>query len=134
MLIFGSVDDSLKPQFDSLCEDDRIQFVGWQDVKNTYCIMNAADLIVFPGLHSVMWEQAVALGIPCVFREIDGFRHVDLGGNAVFLKDVTEESLKNIIENLYLSQDVYMRMKDIANKKGMQYFSYENISKRSIEK
>ena len=134
MLIFGSVDDSLKPQFDSLCEDDRIQFVGWQDVKSTYCIMNAADLIVFPGLHSVMWEQAVALGIPCVFRDIDGFHHVDLGGNAVFLKDVTEDSLKNIIENLYLSQDEYMRMRDIANKKGMQYFSYENISKRSIEK
>lgn len=134
MLIFGSVDDLLKPQFDSLCEDDRIQFVGWQDVKSTYCIMNAADLIVFPGLHSVMWEQAVALGIPCVFRDIDGFRHVDLGGNAVFLKDVTEDSLKNIIENLYLSQDEYMRMKDIANKKGMKYFSYENISKRSIEK
>lgn len=134
MLIFGSVDDSLKPQFDRLCEDDRIQFVGWQDVKSTYCIMNAADLIVFPGLHSVMWEQAVALGIPCVFRDIDGFHHVDLGGNAVFLKDVTEDSLKNIIENLYLSQDEYMRMRDIANKKGMQYFSYENISKRSIEK
>ena len=134
MLIFGSVDDSLKPQFDRLCEDDRIQFVGWQDVESTYCIMNAADLIVFPGLHSVMWEQAVALGIPCVFRDIDGFHHVDLGGNAVFLKDVTEDSLKNIIENLYLSQDEYMRMRDIANKKGMQYFSYENISKRSIEK
>lgn len=134
MLIFGSVDDSLKPKFDSLCENDRVRFVGWQNAKGTYCIMNAADLIVFPGLHSVMWEQAVALGIPCVFRDIEGFRHVDLGGNAVFLKDVTEDSLKNIIENLYLSPDKYKRMKDIANEKGMQYFSYENISKRSIEK
>ena len=134
MLIFGSVDDSLKPKFDNLCENDRIRFVGWQNAKGTYCIMNAADLIVFPGLHSVMWEQAVALGIPCVFRDIEGFRHVDLGGNAVFLKDVTEDSLKNIIENLYLSPGKYKRMKDIANEKGMQYFSYEDISKRSIEK
>lgn len=134
MLIFGSVEETLKPRFDSLCKNDRLQFVGWQNVENTYCLMNAADLIVFPGLHSVMWEQAVALGIPCVFRDIEGFHHVDLGGNAVFLKDVTEDSLKKTIEDLYSSPDEYRRMKDIASRKGMQYFSYKNISKRSIEK
>ena len=134
MLIFGSVDETLKPRFDSLCENNRIQFMGWQNVENTYELMNAADLIVFPGLHSVMWEQAVALGIPCIFRDIEGFGHVDLGGNAVFLKNVTENSLKEVIEDLYLTPDEYRRMKDIARKKGMQYFSYKNISKRSIEK
>ena len=133
MLIFGSIDDSLKPRFESLSENNRIQFVGWQNVQSTYCLMNAADLIVFPGLHSVMWEQAVALGIPCIFRDIEGFHQVDLGGNAVFLKEVTEDSLREITEDLYLSPDRYKKMKDIASKKGMQYFSYKDISKRSIE-
>ena len=80
-----------------------------------------------------MWEQAVALGIPCIFRDIEGFHHVDLGGNAIFLKDVTEDSLKKAVEGLYLSPEEYKRMKNVASHKGMEYFSYKNISKRSIE-
>lgn len=134
LIIFGSVDDSLRPRFDLLCKNERIQFVGWQDAQNTYCLMNAANIIVFPGLHSVMWEQAVALGKPCIFRDLDGFHHVDLGGNAIFLKDVSIESLKNTIEKLYLNPEQYEKMKKIATTKGMKYFSYKDISTRSINK
>ena len=95
--------------------------------------MNASDLVVFPGLHSVMWEQAVALGVPCIFRDIEGFHHVDIGGNALFLKDVTKESLKEAIESLFSNPEQYRRMLSVAKEKGMQYFSYKEISKRSIE-
>ena len=85
MLIFGSVTEDLKCEFEKLTEDPRIVFAGWQNALSTYEIMAASNLIVFPGLHSVMWEQAVAIGIPCIFRDIEGFHHVDLGGNADFV-------------------------------------------------
>lgn len=132
LLVFGSIDEILKPQFDMLCKNNRIKFVGWQNAESTYCLMKAASLVVFPGLHSVMWEQAVALGVPCVFRDLAGFHHVDLGGNAIFLKDVTRESLKKTIEKLYLNSEKYEKMKKVADVEGMKYFSYKDISKRSI--
>ena len=94
--------------------------------------MAAADLVVFPGLHSVMWEQAVALGVPCIFRDIDGFHHVDLGGNALFLKDVSSKSLQKEIEKLSLDTSLHESMREIAESKGMKAFSYLSIAKRSI--
>ena len=133
LVVFGSIDDSLKEKFDLLCQSNKIDFVGWKNVEETYKLMNASDLVVFPGLHSVMWEQAVALGVPCIFRDIEGFHHVDIGGNALFLKDVTKESLKGAIEFLFGNPEQYRRMLSVAKEKGMQYFSYKEISKRSIE-
>ena len=132
LLIFGNVEESLKAKFDTLCKSDRVRFAGWQNSKETYYLMAAADLVVFPGLHSVMWEQAVALGVPCIFRDIDGFHHVDLGGNALFLKDVSSKSLQKEIEKLSLDTSLHESMREIAESKGMKAFSYLSIAKRSI--
>lgn len=132
LMFFGCVDDSLKERFNTLCDSDRIVNIGWIDSQQTYDIMAAADLIVFPGLHSVMWEQAVGMGIPCVIKEIDGFKHVDVGGNVEFIKDVSVVSLKKNIEEIACNEEKYKKMKDVAIKNGMDYFSYKKIAQKSI--
>lgn len=132
LLIFGNVAEELRSRFDELLQSPNITFAGWQDALATYEIMGAADLVVFPGLHSVMWEQAVGLGVPCVFRDIDGFHHVDLGGNAILLKDVSTESLRRTVQELVDNPDRCAEMRRVAETKGMQTFSYREISRRSI--
>ena len=133
LLIFGAVATELKTQFDSLCDNKQIIFAGWQQALQTQQIMAAAELIVFPGLHSVMWEQAVALGIPCIFRKLKGFDHVDVGGNAVLLQDVSERGLEKAVSEIIRNQQQYARMKSVAQEKGLKTFSYREIAKRSIE-
>lgn len=133
LIIFGSVDESIKEEFYELCKNKKIIYVGWQNVENTYRMMSLADIVVFPGLHSVMWEQAVALGTPCIFRKIKGFNHVDLGGNAIFLEDVSKKSLMNALENVVTDVKKQEKMKECAVSKGKKYFSYKDIAKRSIE-
>ena len=133
LLVFGNVDDTLKQNVDELCRNSKIVYAGWQNVEGTYSLMAAADLVVFPGLHSVMWEQAVALGVPCVFRDIEGFHHVDLGGNASFLKDVSKESLQKVIEDIVKDKKKHEQMRNMAKEKGMGVFSYYEIARRSIE-
>lgn len=133
LIVFGSIDDGLKHQFSCLCKSDRIQYVGWQSAEETYKLMRAGDIVAFPGLHSVMWEQAVALGVPCIFRDIEGFHHVDIGGNAIFLKNVTKASLQETIEQLASNPEQYKHMLVAARGKEKQNFSYKRISKRSIE-
>ena len=133
LLLFGSVSDELKPQFDLLARSPNIIFAGWQDAQGTYDLMAAGNLIVFPGLHSVMWEQAAALGVPCIFRDLKGFHHIDLGGNALLLEDVSSMSLQSAIESLVHDPVKYQAMKRCAQEKGMNVFSYKNIAKRSIE-
>ena len=60
----------------------------------------ASDLCAFPGTHSVLWEQACACGLPGVFRDWEGMHHVDVGGNAVFLKDASAEGIKRLLSDL----------------------------------
>lgn len=132
LLIFGSVDESLKEEFDALCEVSNISYVGWLKSDETYDYIAAADLMVFPGLHSVMWEQSVAQGIPCIFRKIAGVTHVDLGGNAMFLSDTSVEELMKCIKKIKDNPEYYNQMKLVAQEKGLKTFSYMSIAKKSI--
>lgn len=133
LCVFGSVSEALRFQFDNLLSCKRIVFCGWKNAQEATDILAAADLAVFPGLHSVIWEQAVALGTPCIFRDINGFHHVDIGGNALFLRDVSDSALKGKIEALLNDSEVYRNMKKVAGSEKSHHFLYSNIALKSID-
>lgn len=130
LLVFGSVISSLKNEFDKQLSDN-VKYIGWKKSNDIYKEFAVADLVVFPGLHSVLWEQAVGMGKPCIFKKIKGFDHIDLDGNCLFFEedsiDSYQDVLKNAIENI---ED----LTKIAKEKGPKHFSYVNIAKRSIER
>lgn len=129
LLVFGSVHPDLQQQFDEQLSP-RVQHIGWKKSEDIYREFAAADLVAFPGLHSVLWEQAVAMGKPCAFRKLPGFTHIDLGGNCVFFQEDTAQSYGQTILS---AQDQILDLKTAAREKGMQTFSYRQIAKRSLE-
>ena len=133
LLVFGNVAEKYKEKFDKLCKSDKIIYVGWLKSADTYGYFEAADLVVFPGLHSVMWEQAVAQGKAVVFRDIDGFHHVDVGGNALFVKDVSVYGLREALSELFDDENKIKKMTYVAEEKGIKVFSYADIARRSIQ-
>jgi len=132
LMIFGSVIEEYKERFEKLLAKSEIIYVGWQDSKDIYSFLEASDLIAFPGLHSVLWEESVGLGKACIFRKIEGFMHIDLGGNCDFFEDISKEGMANKLCDV-VNDGSWRRMENIAEKKGMKFFSYEEIAKRSIE-
>ena len=133
LLVFGVVDSAYKAQFDALCADKKITYIGWLSPEQTYECIAASDLVVFPGLHSVMWEQAVAQGVPCIFRKIVGFDHVDIGGNAYFCEDVSEDGLTKALDDIFGSKMLYTGMKEAACKSDRKKFYYSQIARKCIE-
>jgi 1,2-diacylglycerol 3-alpha-glucosyltransferase len=132
LLVFGSVVPELKEKFDSLiCES--VIYVGWADSYQTYEYFNAGDLVVFPGLHSVFWEQVVGLGKPSIFKYIEGFTHVDLGGNCKFLYEDSINEISKLINEIINDNEVYQQMNYIARSRGIEAFSYKKIAQKSIE-
>lgn len=130
LIVFGSVFPELQTQVNALCDGTKVQYVGWIKAADSYAMFAAADLVVFPGRHSVFWEQVAAQGIPMVVKHWAGTTHVDCGGNVRFLYEDSAEEIQSVLETI-IDKD-YASMKQAAEK-ASEHFLYSKIAKRSIE-
>lgn len=132
LLVFGNFTTDMLNTCSSLIKDN-IKYVGWLDSKDVYPYFLASDLAAFPGTHSVLWEQALASGLPGIFKDWDGgFNHVDCGGNVRLLKDITVSSLEIAIKSIACDKSLYYKMKWVAENIAMRDFSYIEIARKSI--
>ncbi len=133
LLVFGQPSDSFKETFSTTIENnDAVRYIGWVPADEAYNLFLASDLCVFPGTHSVLWEQACACGLPGVFRDWEGMHHVDVGGNAVFLHEDSTDEIKRVLTDILYRTDKLDEMKKAARTKGVPAFSYREIAKRAI--
>ena len=127
LIVFGSVVPELKEKINSLCSD-KVKYIGWVKAEDSYKYFAASDLVVFPGRHSVFWEQVAGQGIPMIVKYWDGTTHVDLGGNVDFLYNDSADEIK---ESILKAIDSYDTMKNKALEKA-DVFKYSDIARRSI--
>lgn len=133
LLIFGSVSDEIKETFQDIqSKNNNIIYIGWIDAEKVYDYFFAADLVFLPGQHSVLWEQACASKVPCVFEKWEGMEHVNNGGNSDFIAPVTVENLKRKIEELHYTPKYFM-MKSIAESEATDIYLYSRIAEKSLE-
>lgn len=132
LLIFGKpTPDFEKPFYNLITDSNKVIYIGWINSDEVYNYFFASDLVVFPGAHSVLWEQAVASGVPCAFKYWEGMNHVDIGGNCIFIKDISPESINHSL-NKILSNNHLTKMKQIASTADRKEFFYSYIAKKSI--
>ncbi len=131
LLLFGNMTDEVK----ELCKpflNDHIIMVGWIKSNDVYNYLLSSDLGVFPGTHSVLWEQACASGLPCIFKDWDGgFNHVFVNGNSYLLKDISVDSLLSSIQSIIENPENFSRMKLMAVE-ARDIFLYKKIAKKAI--
>lgn len=133
LLVFGSLDSNIKNTIDRLLESSpNATYIGWVEADKVYDYFLSADLVCFPGTHSVMWEQACACRVPCLFKLWEGMEHVNNGGNSAFVSDVTVNKLYEKIVNLRYTEE-YERMKMIAGSCATNIYLYSNIAHKSLE-
>ena len=130
LYVFGSIGDEIKDEFNSLLSDN-VKYIGWLNQEESYSVLQANDIAIFPGRHSVIWEQCVGLGVPIIVREWPGTKHVDIGGNCIFLKEGSEEELEDYINKLLCYENILEDLKTNSKKNSSQ-FSYKNIAIKSI--
>ena len=93
LVIYGNVTEDFKESFFAVAHGDNIRYIGFLSGKEVYDMFLSCDLAVFPGGHSVLWEQAVACRIPSVFQYREGMTHIDLGGNCAFFHGGTPDDI-----------------------------------------
>lgn len=133
LIVYGSVIPEMKAQVQKLAKDDSIEYIGWINDIQSYELFSIADLVVFPGRHSVYWEQVVAMGTPMVVKYWEGTTHVDIGGNCTFLYEDTEEELLRVLKNIIYNKNTYKKMLKNAQSSKRMNFNYSTIAKKSID-
>lgn len=133
LIVFGSVEENIKDKLMSLCDGYKIQYIGWVKGNYSYDIMASADMVIFPGRHSVYWEQAAGLGKPMICKYWEGTCHIDCGGNVKFIHEDSVNGIQSIIQEIIENPDEYERMLRIAKEKGKNSFSYAAIAQKSLK-
>lgn len=105
-----------------------IHYMGWCNSEQVMNHMIASDFACFPGTHSTLWEQAVGVGLPSIFKHWNEMEHVDINGNCLLVNgddyDVVAKSIQDLCSNL----DSFKGKASIASSN----FLYSIISQRAI--
>jgi len=131
LLVFGNVSDEYQEDINNSMNDN-VVMLGWKSNHEINQYLLAADLAVFPGQHSVLWEQACACKTPCLFGYWQGMEHVNNGGNSAFLSDVSVEGLSAALDR-YCGTEEYKKMLAIARSEATDIYSYYHIAEKSVE-
>lgn len=129
LLIFGTVLPEFRTEFEKRLST-KIRFVGWATADQVMDYMIASDVACFPGTHSTLWEQAVGLGLPCIFKDWNRMHHVDINGNCLFLHIDSEGEIRKSLL-MILDPSVYSQMFQKAYFAAPN-FLYSKISRQAI--
>lgn len=129
VIICGTVTPEMRDVIESKVSHN-VHLLGWCNAERVMACMVASDMACFPGTHSTLWEQAVGVGLPAVFKRWAGMTHVDNGGNCIFTSgDDTAELADTIKSLVFTSRYDSMLGKAVA---ASSNFRYSVIAKRAI--
>jgi len=134
LLLFGSVDESIRDKFDHILKSDpRIMYIGYIDSKKVHRYFFAADFGLFPGNHSVLWEESIGCQLPGIFRKYGSSSHTNFCGNSLTIRpNATSSEIANIIRQVVEDKQLYYSLKVAASAAAKQ-LSYYDVALKSIK-
>lgn len=130
LLVFGSIDKELKSRVERHVSE-KVRYIGWLSPSDTYNYFEACDLAIFPGRHSVFWEQVAGQGKPMICKYWKGTTHIEMNGNVRWLNDDECTTLKDTLMAVLNIDGELGKMRDAAVQSAY-HFSYREIAKRAI--
>lgn len=135
LLVFGQPDASVQAALAGIDVHPDVHLQGWMQSGNIYKMFLAADLAIFPGTHSVLWEEAIGHGLGLVAHHWPGVHHLDLGGNLKFIHDASPPALDALLGDLWRDDALMVRaMTGVAAEKGPRVFSFSAIAAQAIRR
>lgn len=89
-------------------------------------------MVIFSGGHFVYQEQVVSQGTPLGVTHINGFEHIDVGGNVKIFNGDSKELWFNELQKLVFDKEKNMNLKNNAMSNKRKDFYYSNIAKKNI--
>jgi 1,2-diacylglycerol 3-alpha-glucosyltransferase len=131
LLIVGSIDSDVLNDMMKISMPKNVITCGWKDSKELLRYILAADLAVYPGTQSVLWQQTVCLGTPAIFRYWHGIEYLGVGSNR-FIHSGNPDEIAEAIEIMVNSDIELCAKRGYSLKYGASMFDYRIEAERII--
>lgn len=113
-----------------------VHLLGWQDRAGVFRAMNAADLAVFPASQSVLWQQAIGMGLPLVVGDLGGQdpSYLNTHDNLVILRgdEISASRIGHEIERIGNNRNVRAAMSAGALRFADDYLDWDKLVRRVL--
>jgi glycosyltransferase involved in cell wall biosynthesis len=116
--------------------DPRVHMAGWlnQDDLNRHLAM--ADLAVFPASQSILWQQAIAMGLPLVVGDTghQDISYLNTERNIVILRgdEIREDRLAAAIADIVENPDRRRAMSEGALRVADEHLNWDRLIERTL--
>ena len=113
-----------------------IHFAGWLNSEEVYQHFAISDIAVFPASQSILWQQAISMGLPLVVGSVGGqsIEYLNLHDNIITLeeKDITPLGLRKVVEGLLRDKARYASMKEGAEKVTDECLDWNRLIEKTL--
>jgi len=113
-----------------------VHFRGWLGREDVYRHMAMADLAVFPASQSIMWQQAIAMGLPLIVGDTGSqdISYLNLEDNIVILRgaDIRADRLAQAIERIARDPARLASMRRGAAKVAAEHLDWDRLIERTL--
>lgn len=118
-----------------------IRFVGWQNAIGVYEHLDMSDIAVFPASQSILWQQAISMGLPLVVGErsagatqLQDVSYLNTEDNIIVLDEHRPmvEQLRQHVERLAGDATLRRRMADGAARVTEQMLNWDSLIEKTL--
>lgn len=140
VIVVGAADTQNQEYYEKLLgygkENKNIHFVGWLKNKEVYQHLATSDFAVFPASQSIVWQQALASGLPLIVGDVGDQSIQYLNEfNAIrelSVQNITTENIKNAILDLINTEGELERRKILTFKTAEKYLDWNHLINKTL--
>jgi 1,2-diacylglycerol 3-alpha-glucosyltransferase len=115
----------------------RIHFLGWLGSRDIYACLAAADVALFPASQSILWQQAIGMGLPLI---VGNTGHQDVSylnghDNIVILPNaqITAERIREALHEVLGDERLRARMAAGARTVAEELLTWDRLIHKTLQ-
>ena len=129
LAIFGDISPDLKVDVESLIKEnsDFVIYLGHQNQEKYLKLFMAADIGLFPGAPSALWQEAIGCELFLALCNGNDSEYLNRDNNVVFTQPDVDSVAEGI--SLVISNKMYDSKVNTGIREAKNYFSYNKMAK-----
>ncbi len=113
-----------------------IRFVGWLGRMDIYKYLDMATLAVFPASQSILWQQAISMGLPLIVGDVghQSISYLNLENNIVILPnaEIRSDRLAKVIAEVISDPGRMREMSEGAMRVSNEHLNWDKLILRTL--